>query len=778
MDTRDILRRLRLERQILATLDHPYIARLFDGGSTEDGLPYFVMEPIDGEPIDTWCDRHRLSIKERLELFCKVCAALQYAHQNLVVHRDIKPANLLVTTDGTPKLLDFGIAKLLDHGNTTHYTATAAGIRLLTPNYASPEQVRGEVLTTATDIYSLGVLLYRLLTGRAPYELPTSSAAMERVVCEEIPERPSIAVRQWNDDQQARSLARGSRPDRLARRLRGDLDNIVLMALRKEPQRRYASAQQFSDDLQGYLQALPVLARRDTFRYRTEKFVRRNRLGVFAATLVFLSLAIGMVTTTWQARLARAERARAEENLTLAERQRAKAERVSDFLTDLFKRNNPEESKGEEVTAREILDQGARRIDTDLALEPEISADLMDVMGTVYQNLGDYDAAEELLRRALEKRRKVHGSHHPDVVMSLHNLASITATRNDFEAAQALYEEAIALSLAMEPPKDKMTAILLNSLGVLRFDREDLDQAETLFRRSLELHQRTPSEDDPEMVKPMNNLAALLYRRDDLQAAERLMRRTLDIRIRNYGDFHPKVALSLNSLVAVLKAQGRLSEAEELARRAVTMRRRLLGNDHSDLAVSINNLAELLRAQNRPDEAEPHYREALEITLRAFGEQHLNVSYMQMNLADLLAEQGEVDQAETLYRESLTLRRDLLGPTHLRTSYPLLELGRLAYRQGRFEAAEPLLRQALLLQEAYFQENSKDLAETQGLLGACLFEQARFTAAEELLLPAYRALEGKGQGSPEWHEARRRLRQLYRTWGRPQEARRFVDPPA
>src|SRR6266853_795830 len=304
LDTDDIIQRFRSERQILAMLDHPNIARLLDGGSTDEGLPYFVMEHIEGEPIDLYCDRLKVTITERLKLFQGICAALRYAHQNLVIHRDIKPGNVLVTKEGVPRLLDFGIAKLLAPG-TSVGERTLTGPRPLTPEYASPEQIRGETITTSSDVYSLGVLLYGLLTGKKPYRLASRTPAeMERAICAE-PERPSVAV--------------GSMP---GRRLRGDLDNIVLMAMRQEPQRRYASVEQFSEDIRRHLEGLPVIARPDTAGYRAAKFIARHKAGVAAAALLVLTLMAGVVATAWQARVARLET--------------TKAQRINTFLQNML----------------------------------------------------------------------------------------------------------------------------------------------------------------------------------------------------------------------------------------------------------------------------------------------------------------------------------------------------------------------------------------------------------------------------------------------------------
>lgn len=381
MDTDEIVRRFRTERQILAGLDHPNIALLLDGGTSEDGLPYFAMEYVEGARIDEYCDDHRLDIDQRLKLFCTVCSAVHYAHQNLVVHRDIKPANIVVTEDGVPKLLDFGIAKLLNpdlSAQTVQYTAMGQG--LLTPEFASPEQIRGRTITTASDVYSLGVLLYLLLTGRLPYSLEgRHPRAIERAVCETEPVKPSLTVNRVDEvvasdgtrfqlTPESVSRVRNEQPERLRRRLAGDLDNIVLMALRKDPQRRYASAQQFAEDIRRHRHGRTVTARKDTVRYRTGKFIRRNKAGT---TLLAVILAFAVAMTVLAVRL------KTERDYAAGERD--KAEEVSAMLVRIFQIADPSNAKrGETITAREILDQSASRIEREFADQPETRAESME----------------------------------------------------------------------------------------------------------------------------------------------------------------------------------------------------------------------------------------------------------------------------------------------------------------------------------------------------------------------------------------------------------------
>src|SRR5690606_25896158 len=420
----EVVRRFEQERQILASLDHPNIARLLDGGVTDDGLPYFAMEYGAGRPLPTYCDEHRLSCDERLRLFRAVCEAVHYAHQNLVLHRDLKPSNILVATDGadgkpTVKLLDFGIAKVLNpHLSPSAMPVTRTALRVMTPEYASPEQVRGEPLSTASDVYSLGVVLYELLTGHRPYRITTGSTEeIVRVVCEQEPERPSTKVvrdetiARGNGEEtitaKAVGAARGAHPERLRRRLRGDLDTVVLMALRKEPQRRYASAEQLGRDLDRYRQGLPVLAHRDSRAYRLGKLVRRHKTAT-ALVLVVLASVVGFALfSSWQARRVAEERDRAQTA-------QAKAEQVAAFLVSLFGQADPTETLGDTLTVREVLDAGARRVEAELAGQPEVQAAVLSVIAQAYRSLGRSSDAVPLLERALALRRKALGNDHPD----------------------------------------------------------------------------------------------------------------------------------------------------------------------------------------------------------------------------------------------------------------------------------------------------------------------------------------------------------------------------
>lgn len=648
-----IVRRFRAERQILAHLDHPNISKLLDGGTTEDGRPYFVMDFVEGRPIDEYAVG--LSLRERLALFREVCAAVHFAHQNLVVHRDLKPGNILVTADGVSKLLDFGIAKLLDPGQTDP-GLSELGLRPMTLQYASPEQVKGETITTASDVYSLGVLLHRLLTGRSPYLAAADDRqALERAILEGKTLRPSATVERREE----------------ARRLAGDLDTIVLRAMDPEPGRRYASAEQLAADVQRYLDGLPVLARKDTAGYRLGKFVRRHKAGVAAAAAVLLLILGFSITVTLLFRK--------------AERDRDRAEAVSGFLVDLFERADPSRSRGKTITAREVLDGGQRQIAGDLQAVPETRAALMETMGRVYRSLGFYDQAQSLLEESLRIRRRTLGPDHLDVAESELNLALVFQCLERSDESEALTRKALETYRRHGGTVTPEYAAGLNNLGGILEERGEHAAAEVLFREALRLKQGIPGAGE-EVARAYNNLGQVLYGRGDLAAAEPYLRQGLAMRRRLLGsEPHPDLANSLNNLASLLEAKKDRAGAETLYREVLAMRRKLYGDHHSKVARSLSNLAFVLLAEGRPREAEPFAREALGMATRGVPR-----AVFLRHLAAVLVAQGKGGEAEPLARESLAIFK-MSETSPWRTPDAESVLGSCLAAQGRFAEAEPLL---------------------------------------------------------------------------------------
>jgi serine/threonine-protein kinase len=692
-DSSEVVRHFKRERQILAGLDHPNIARLLDGGATDGGLPYLVMEYIEGEQILHYCDSRSLPVGERLKLFQSVCSAVQYAHRSLVVHRDIKPGNILVAADGSPRLLDFGIAKLLSP-DLSGEAPTATSVAM-TPAYASPEQARGERVTTASDVYSLGVVLYELLSGRLPYRLASHQALDVLVaVSEQEPEKPSAAVGRvsapatlmqrteretsaatsptegmaaFPEDRPAEppaesiARAREGTPEKLKRRLQGDLDNILMTALRKEPQRRYASVEALSDDIRRHLEGLPVLARKPTLGYRAGKFVRRHTVAVAAAVaLAALLVAFVVAMAVQSARVAR-ERDLAQRERAAAQRERATAEQVSAFLVDLFKVSDPSEARGNTITAREVLDKGAARIATELEDQPEVRATLMETMGTVYRDLGLFDKATPLLREALATRRTVLGNEHLEVARSLHDLATVLRAKGDYAGAEALLGEALAIQRRGLGNEHVDVAKSLNSLGAVLLVKGDFTGAEALFREALALRRKLLGSEHPEVASIMTNVAGALMGRGDLAGAEALQREAVLTLRRALGNEHPSVAINISNLATLLVERDNLAEAEALFREAVALQRKLLGDEHPHLAIDLCSLADALCRAQKPAEAEPLARESLAILQKAHPGGHWNIAMAEGVLGRSLALSRRYADAEALLLGSHPVLEAKLG---------------------------------------------------------------------------------------------------------------------
>ncbi|HLT48115.1 MAG TPA: serine/threonine-protein kinase [Rubricoccaceae bacterium] len=738
----EVVRRFEQERQILASLNHPNIARLLDGGVTDDGLPYFAMEYVEGRPITTYCDEHRLSIEERLRLFRAVCEAVHYAHQNLVLHRDLKPSNILVATDGadgkpTVKLLDFGIAKVLNpHLSPSAMPVTRTALRVMTPEYASPEQVRGEPLSTASDVYSLGVVLYELLTGHRPYRITTGSTEeIVRVVCEQEPERPSTKVvrdetiARGNGEEtitaKAVGAARGAHPERLRRRLRGDLDTVVLMALRKEPQRRYASAEQLGRDLDRYRQGLPVLAHRDSRAYRLGKLVRRHKTAT-ALVLVVLASVIGFALfSSWQARRVAEERDRAQTA-------QAKAEQVAAFLVSLFGQADPTETLGDTLTVREVLDAGARRVEAELAGQPEVQAAVLSVIAQAYRSLGRPADAVPLLERALALRRAALGDEHPDTAESLFTLANLYELLHEVGRAEALYREHLALAERLHGTESTAVVVTLYHLGTVLHVQGRTDEAFRFYDRWQALLARMPDRDDPVLAGSLGDLGDLLFTQRRYDEGEPFARRALAMHRRLFGDRSPQVGIDLNRLCWILNATERYDEAEAVAREALALHRQLYPDGHYELGASLANLGEALQGQGRYDEAEALFQEDLALRRRLYPDGHHTEARSLALLARLEHDRGRLDDAERYYREAIAVFTRLFGPDYLPTIQHRLEL--------------------------------TDVLRDRG----------DYAQAERLLLADYATLETeRGRDDRTTQLALARLARLYDAWGRPEDAARY-----
>ncbi|TVP98914.1 MAG: hypothetical protein EA359_17720, partial [Balneolaceae bacterium] len=694
--------RFEAERHILATLSHPNIARLIEGGITASGEPFVIMEYVNGIPVDEWCNQKGLGIPERIQLFRKICRAVHYAHQNLVVHRDIKPEHVLIDANGEVKLIDFGIAKLLQPDNPELASIhTRTGMRVMTPDFASPEQVRGEHITTASDVYSLGVLLYLLLTGQRPYKVSTTSMLeIERIVCELDPPKPSEVVfrsevpvsdqttkQPFTPDQSNR--LRGMEPARLARQLSGDLDRIVMMAMWKEPQRRYSSALALSDDLGNYLAGEPVTARAPTLRYRVRKFVYRHKMAVAAATFAVLALTGGLIGTLWQAR-------QAQLHAEKAEIQAQRAEQVAAFLVELFEESDPTKANDGSKTAREMLDQGYEKVQTELDGQPAVQAQMLGIIGKVYQNLGLYDQAFSALEKAVEGYRDT-GDSSPRYVSALLELAN------------------------------------------LEYRMGLLDQAENSTLVALELNIEYYGPDHPEVASVLNTLAIIYEGKGELENAKNTIRRVLDIR-RQEPEPGSNLAANLNNLAIMLHRSGELDESAELFEEAIDVVNNIWGEIHPYMAFTLNGYSGVHQLRGDYEQAEKYMRRALEIGQTVFPEKHPFNAVVLHNLGKLFEETGDLPEAENFFRKGLNLRRGSLPPNHPDLASSLEGLAVILIETGRAADAEPMLREALEILMNSFDEDHWRIANAEANLGRSLLHQHRFDEAENLLQKSYTSL--------------------------------------
>ena len=817
-----VLQRFYAERQSLAMMDHPAIAKVFDAGATSDGQPYFVMEHVPGQPITDYCDRRRLKIRERLELFIKVCEGAQHAHQKAVIHRDLKPANILVVeVDGkpVPRIIDFGLAKAASPQLDGETLVTQAGGWVGTPGYMSPEQADPAVMDvdTRTDVYSLGAVLYVLLTGFLPFE--TKKQRFDdflRRLREEDPLRPSSKVSADKETSKYTAEARGAEPKQLVTLLHGDLDWITMKALEKDRARRYGSPMELAADIGRYLGNEPVTARPASVGYRAKKYILRHKALVAGAAAVFLVLVAGVVTSTWQAVKARRAEARTKQESAIAQA-------VNDFLqNDLLAQasaaaqSGPSAKPDPDLKVRTALDRAAERIEGKFAKQPEVEAAIRNTIGQTYTDLGIYPEARKQLERALDLQRRVLGPEHPDTLKSMNNLAVVYVHEGKYAQAEALDSQTLEIRRRVLGPEHPDTLMTMNNLAIVYYDEGKYAQAEALDSQTLEIRRRVlgPEHPDtlvsmntlitvywnqgkyaqaeaidgqileirrrvlgpehPDTLASMNNLANAYWNQGKYAQAEALNSQTLEIRRRVSGPEHRYTLATMNNLAAVYDDEGKYAQAEALDSQTLEIRRRVLGPEHPDTLMTMNNLANVYEHEGKYAQAEALDNQTLEIKRRVMGPEHPDTLYTVSNFATLYERQGKYALAETYGAQALAGRRHALGSENPNTIGSAADLALAYVSQGKFAESEPLAREVVELNQKQ-QPDDWQRFRAESLLGASLAGEKKYAEAEPLLLEGYQGMltrKDRIAAPDRWHleRAHQWLVQLYKNWGKPEKA--------
>ena len=745
-----LMERFRAERRILARLEHPGIARLITAGATETGQPYFAMEFVEGTSLLEHCQRNRCTPADRLRLFLEICDAVEYAHQQLVVHRDLKPCNVLVTEEGRPKLLDFGIAKLLDSDDPDAVATRTIG--WFTPEYASPEQLRREAVTTLSDVYSLGVILYELLSGARPHDLRgLSPVAMERRVATEVPPRPSD---------------RAADP-RVARLLRGDLDTIILKALGREPARRYASVRELADDVRRFIAREPVRARPDSWSYRAARFAQRHRVAVFAATVTVVSLVGGLAAASRLAAVAADERDRAEQALE-------ESRNVSSFLAELFQSADPTRAAGDTGAARAILRRGVAAVDG-LADQPLVQARMLDALGMVFVNLGEYERANQFVTRGLSIRRANLDPLNPDLAESLRHSGRTLRALSRYEEAERSYLEALELLRRSGRAVSPMAADVLQELGFLMPYLSRDEDAAHYYQELLALQRKLYGDRHPSIAGTLLGIAGAHRRRGDYAAAESVHRESVMRHRRDIGPDDPRTGTAYFHLGDIIVTRGGDSrEAERLFRQGIAIHRAAGGPLSPGQVHGMNSLAHLLSVRGQHEKAESVLRDALKVTESVFGATGPDVADAMEQLAHELSRQKRYDEALRLKRRGLQLWRNAVGPEHAAVASSMHTLGEMLIERGDYAEAESLLVQVIAMRARLYGPGTVLIGLTRSSLGEAFYRQRRFEEAERELT---RALEIQKRYQTDQHEdmrrTYRRLALVLDALGRSGEADRY-----
>jgi len=817
LNSREVIARFESERQALALMDHPAIAKVLDAGSTPQGAPYFVMEYVAGVPITAYCDHHRHSTRERLALFERVCEGVQHAHQKAIIHRDLKPSNILVTeVDGrpAPKIIDFGVAKALTQKLTADTLFTRVGALLGTPEYMSPEQAlsSGEDIDTRSDVYSLGIVLYELLAGVPPIDLrKIAFDEFLRRLREEDPPKPSTKISTQNPAKST-ELARNrqTEPHALVKQMRGDLDSIALKALEKDRARRYGSTSDLAADIRRYLNHEAVLAVPPSAAYRARKFVRRYRTALATACAFALVLIVAAGVSVRES--------------IRANREAAAAQAVNDFLqNDVLAQASANSQAGPaakpdpDLKVRTALDRAAVRIAGKFGQQPEVEAEIRDTIGQTYMDLGSYPQARKQFERALDLHRKALGVENPKTLRTISHLGYAVYLEGKFAEAEALFHQALEAQRRVLGPENRDTLYSLSNLGNIYYQQGEYARAEALLSQTLEVSRRVWGPEHATTVSAMNILANVYWAQNKLARAEALYTQSLEIRRRVLGPEHPLTLAVMNNLANAYNREAKYAQAEALQTEALDIKKRVLGPEHPDTLISMRSLSTIYDRQGKYAQAEALARATVETARRVFGPEQVNTLVSMQYLGDIYRHQGKYNEAETVYGQALEIMRRVIGPDHFTTLITLSDIAALYQQQGKYTLAETYAKQELAgfrrrcgleCQDAMEAQDDLALAcqsqgkfaesealargavefnrktptdqwwerfRAPGLLGASLAGQKKYAEAEPLLLEAYRGLaEWKDRTPvPDQDEIGRVVEwivQLYQDWGKPEKA--------
>ncbi len=771
LDTEPARRRFRLEQQVLAKLQHPNIAALLDGGLTEDDVPYLVMEYVEGQPITAYCDNNALTIPERISLLCDVGQALRHAHRNLVVHRDLKPSNVLVTPDGTVKLLDFGIAKLLDEADASiTLPDTRTGVRPMTPAFAAPEQVRGNAVNTSTDVFQMGVLTYEVLSGHRPFDA-SDQRGVEQAILDTQPEPPSTVVNQTRTEADSEdterpatpediSEARGTTPRRLRHLLEGDLNTIVRTAMRKDPDHRYASVEALVGDLERYLEEKPIKARSTSLEYRARKFVQRNRLGVSIAS-AFLGLVLTFGLLLYQQR----ERAQQEAQ---------KAEIVSSYLVDLFGAGTPSDT----VTARTLVHRGLNRVER-LQDRPVVQAEMLDALGQASRGIGQWTQADSLLEHSLALRRQHLEPPHPDLVASLLHVADTKRSEQRLWEARPLYEDALNMSRHLR--KGTYQAEILEGLAQTMSQQRAPDSAEVIMRRVIDLRRRTHGERYHTLPLDQMHLAQIVQRQGKHEEAEALYRAGLRQMQRDTGYTPTERVTAYTNFGSLLRNKGENAAAATYYRKALTLANRTMGRDHPRARRARDHLYEILLQRGRYEDALSLARTNLEIAAEKYEVPHPAITDAYQQVGHLLDNIGRSIEAEPILERTAEMRETERGPDHIQTHNSRVQYALCLVEHNRLGMAETMLREGEnALQRTPDDSTTVDLSDMKAILfvgkGRLYAEQNEWERAQSFLDRGYRLRRKQaGLRAPLSQRALRALAEVHEKIGQSERAEAYRD---